>query len=79
MFTKQDFERLKELFATKDDLKGIKQEIKEEIKEEIIIFKDEILHEIVAFREEMAVIIGYSDRIENHDQRIEKLEKVVLH
>ncbi len=74
MFTKQDFLQLKEIFATKDDLKALEKKLTNDI----LNFKDEILHEIVAFREEMSVVIGYSDRIENHDQRIEKLEKVVL-
>lgn len=78
MLTKQDFDRLREIFVTKDDFYSLKDEVKE-LKNDIVIFKDEILHEIVAFREEMAVVTGYSNRIEDHDQRIGKLEKVVLH
>ncbi|MBI3366837.1 hypothetical protein HY041_04395 [Candidatus Roizmanbacteria bacterium] len=75
MFTKQDFEQLKEIFATKEDLNRLENKLNNNM----LNFKDEILHEIVAFREEMAVVTGYSDRIEDHDQRIEKLEKIVLH
>jgi len=58
------FEKRFATFATKDD---------------IINFKDSILSEIIKLREDMTVVIGYSDRIEDHDQRIEKLETTIYH
>lgn len=74
MFTKRDFEQLKEIFATKDDLNALERKLNNNI----FNFKDEILHEIVAMREELAVVISYAHRLENHEHRIEKLEEVVL-
>ena len=44
MLTKNDWKKLEEKFATKEDLKGFKKEILEAI----ISFKDAILHEIPA-------------------------------
>jgi hypothetical protein len=75
MLTKRDFDRLREIFATKDEL----YDLEKKLNNSILNFKDQILHEIVAMREELSVVIGYSHRLENHDQRIEKLEKVVIH
>ena len=72
MLTTTDLKKIKEI--TRDE---IQTELRKELKNDIVTFKDEILHEIVAFREEMAVVTGYSDRIEDHDQRIEKLETAV--
>ena len=37
-------------------------------------FKDDILFEIKAMREELAIVIGYRQRIEDHEERIEVLE-----
>lgn len=65
--TKEDFKR----FATKEDLKNYAT------KDDLINFKDSILTEIIKLREDIAVVIGYRDMIENHDQRIEKLETTV--
>ncbi len=58
-------------FATKDDLKGYAN------KEDIIKFKDAILKEIRDMRDEVALVIGYKDQIEDHEDRIDVLEKVV--
>ena len=41
----------------------------------VISFKDDILHEIKAMREELAIITGYKDQIEDHEFRIETIEK----
>lgn len=67
MLTKIDINKLKEILVTKDELK--------ELKNNIISFKDEILHEIIKLREDITVVIGYRDMIEDHEQRIIKLEK----
>ena len=83
MLTKSDIKNLKEIFATKDDLKrfATKDELKSEVfslqselKSDILNFKDEILHEIRSMRQELIVIIGYKDQIEDHEVRLEKLE-----
>ena len=67
--TKNDLKR----FATKDDLKNYAT------RDDLINFKDSILNEIIKLREDIEVVIGYRDMIENHDQRIEKLETTVYH
>ncbi|MBI5122227.1 hypothetical protein HZA75_00045 [Candidatus Roizmanbacteria bacterium] len=71
--TKEDLEVALEKYATKDDLLNVTKELKNDI----LDFKDSILHEIIKLREDITVVIGYSDRIEDHDQRIEKLETAV--
>ena len=60
MITDADVTKLKKTFATKTDL---------------LDFKDTILHEIKGLREEVTIVIGYKDQIEDHDYRIERLEK----
>ena len=60
-----------ERVATKDELKSVK----DELKELIISFKDNILHELQAIRDNQELITGYKDQIENHDLRIEHIEK----
>lgn len=73
MLTKKDINLLKETFATKDELK---EELKKyATKEDIVTFKDEILHEIVKLRDEVAIVGGQRDMLEDHDQRIETIEK----
>jgi hypothetical protein len=69
MITDKDVSKLEKKFATKDDLK------KYASKEDMVNFKDEILHEIKGLREEISIVIGYKDEIEDHDYRIERLEK----
>ncbi len=63
MLTSKDFDKLGEKFASKND---------------IVMFKDAILAEIQKMRDELAIIIGYKDQIEDHETRIEKLEKVAF-
>jgi len=86
MITDADVTKLKKTFATKDDLKAMearqdkKFATKDDLKmyatkNDMIDFKDEILHEIKSMREEVAIVTGYKDQIENHDYRIERLEK----
>ena len=71
MLTNNDIAKLKEVFATKEELNDLKSELKNDIVE----FKDAILHEIVAMREELAVTLGHRDMLEDHETRITKLEK----
>ena len=62
MITDADVKKLEKKFASKEDL---------------INFKDSILSEIIKLREDIEVVIGYRDMIEDHNQRIEKLETAV--
>jgi hypothetical protein len=71
MLTKTDWKKLKETFATKEELK----EFKTEILAAIISFKDVILHEIQGLREDVTIVTGYKDQIEDHETRIETIEK----
>lgn len=77
MITDADIKKIEKAFtkkfATKEDLKNYAT------REDMIDFKDSILSEIIKLREDIAVVIGYRDMIENHDQRIEKLETTVYH
>ena len=68
--------------ATKEDLKGFatKDDLQQELskyatKDDLIGFKDTILHELQAIRDNQELITGYKDQIENHDLRIEHIEK----
>lgn len=67
MLTKIDINKLKEVFVTKGEFKDLKNDI--------VAFKDEILHEIIKLRDDITVVIGYRNMIEDHEQRIIKLEK----
>ena len=69
-------------FATKDDLKDFvtKDDLKQEFskyatKNDLIGFKDTILHELQAIRDNQELITNYKDQIEDHDFRIEHIEK----
>lgn len=81
MLTKSDLKQIQNLlnralkgFATKDDLQGLKKELKNDI----VQFKDDILHEIIELREANTITTGYRDLIEDHNERIEKLEGKVF-
>ena len=52
--------------ATKSELK--------ELKNDIYLFKDEILHEILKLREDNTIILHQRERIDDHEERLEKLE-----
>lgn len=67
--TLDDIKILKTIFATKNDLKNYAT------KADIVSFKDVILKEIKDMREEVTLVIGYKDQIEDHEDRIEKIEK----
>ena len=71
MITDADIAKLKIVFVTKDDLSAMEKRQKDER----ISFKDAILKEISDMRDEVALVIGYKDQIEDHEDRIELLEK----
>jgi hypothetical protein len=71
MITKTDITKLEEKFVTKEEfLRETKS-----IKTLIIEFKDAILHEIQGLREDVTIVTGYKDQIEDHETRIETIEK----
>jgi len=66
-------------------IRGLKDSLDDEsalIKEQNLEFKDEILGEIKAMREELAATLGqygrHEDTLDNHEKRIEKVEKTVF-
>lgn len=69
MITNVDITKLKAVFATKDDLKEFAK------KDDLVNFKDEILKEIRDMRADNILLTGYKDQIEDHDLRIEHIEK----
>lgn len=73
--TRQDFTEIlqKELknFATKDDLNALENKFETKV----IEFKDTILKEISDLRVDVTIVTGQRDMLEDHDQRIETIEK----
>lgn len=63
--------KLEEKFVTKEDLKKTEKKFTDLL----IDFKDAILKEIKNLRDDVALVTGYKDQIEDHDYRIERLEK----
>lgn len=57
--------------ATMEDYRKMRMEIRSDAAQ----FKDEILHELIKVRENFAVVTGWGDKIEDHEERIEVLEK----
>lgn len=71
--TRKDLQEELKDYPTKVDLQN---ELKNSAtKDDLITFKDEILHEIVKMRDEVAIVGGQRDMLEDHDQRIETMEK----
>jgi len=65
---------------TQQDIKTIQSMIDtnhQSLKNDILQFKDEILTEIVHLRDDFAILTGYRDSLEDHEQRIDELEKHV--
>lgn len=65
MLTKRDFETIRNIIA----------EAQQKLKEDMLAFKDEVLHEITSMRDEIGILVGYRDMIEDHENRLQKLEK----
>ncbi len=79
--TRQDLTEIlrKELknFATKDDLNSFEKRIGDRFatKGDLVTFKDAILKEIKDMRDEVAIVGGQRDMLEDHELRIETVEK----
>ena len=86
MLTKKDLKLIAELYneSRKEFARGFGQlreemsQLREEIKDRIYKSEDKILKELADMRDELIITSGYSDRLENHEERIESLEKQVL-
>lgn len=86
MLTKTDLKSIKQLISDAVD-DGNKELIeafskfhiatKKELEEKIITFKDQILVEIKKLQEDTTTVSGYKDQIENHEKRLDKLEKIL--
>jgi len=71
MITDKDISKLKQVFASKDDLSTAVKELKNEI----VKFKDEIVGRLNKIDDELTVTNGYGDQLEDHDNRLKKVEK----
>lgn len=62
-----------------DDVKKMMKEVLKEAKvpstDTLAQFKDDLIKEIKDLRDEVTLVTGYKDQIEDHDYRIEKIEK----
>ena len=81
MLTKKDAKN----FSTKQDLKRMvdaivlqmvemNKKIIKEIHNDILSFKDEIVHDYVKVQDDFVVVKGWGDKIEDHEQRMVRLE-----
>lgn len=82
MLTKRDIfllkEAFKEDFVTRAEFNEFREEMRESLKEmrhDMLQFKDDILWEIKGMREELMMVAGHRQIIEDHEVRIDKLEK----
>ena len=71
--TRKDLTEELKRFATKDDLNNAIKDLAS--KEDLVTFKDAILHEIAKMRDEVAIVGGQRDILEDHELRIETVEK----
>ncbi len=72
MITKRDIEELKKTFPTKQEMAAA---IQKAIKETKPGWLDEMMGEIKTMRDELAIVTGYKDQIEDHEVRIDLVEK----
>ncbi len=64
--------------SVRKELKDDISDLRKELKNDIVTFKDQILTEIIKLPDDMTIVQGWSDRMEDHEVRIEKLEKKTL-
>lgn len=64
---------------TKSDLQSLRaliEELHKTFRNEVVKFKDEILKELVKIRQDYEVMKGYKDQLEDHEERLTKLENI---
>lgn len=76
--TTEELEKILEQYPTKEDLKQALEKTEKSLTNTVTEFKDAILHEIKGMREESTVVTGYKDQLEDHEERIDKLEHVAF-
>lgn len=59
----------------RDVLKEEIQSVEKRFENKVLEFKDAILKEIKDMRDEVAIVGGQRDMLEDHDQRIETIER----
>ncbi len=76
MITKKDIEELKKTFPTKEEMtEAIQKAVQGGIRDTKPYWLDEMMGEIKKMRDEVAIVGGYKDQIEDHEIRIETVEK----
>lgn len=55
------------------------QDSQAQTKEDLVRFKDDILSKIQDLRDDVAVVTGYRQMLEDHDQDLEKLKELHPH
>lgn len=75
MLTKSDLKSVQELFN------DFAETLKKEIKDNVITRLDKVIGELKTIRDEQTIMVGkqseHTDTLEDHDTRIEKLEKIL--
>lgn len=71
MLTQKDFDEIEKIIDEKLD-----QKIKFlPTKDDFYTKMDEVMGELQEMREDLTVVSGYKDRLENHEERITRLEE----
>lgn len=86
MITTSDINKLKTVFATKDDLRELRQELKQELKEETkkqsVFLVEEITNVISTLGEgiqnSLNQIKVHRDILKQHEHRLDKLENKII-
>lgn len=71
--TRKEFTRKTETFKNQT-IEAIKKEAKK-VRSDIAKFTSEILGKLANMEDNLTITEGYSDKLENHEERIEKLEQ----
>lgn len=64
------------LEVLKQELKSDIDIVKQELKSDILTFKDQILGKLEKIEQDMTVSNGYGDQLEEHADKIERLEQI---
>lgn len=77
MLTNKDLTKIDQLIRKRTQ--ESEKRVKNAIKEDILQFKDEVLGELQDLRDDVAVVTGYRQMLEDHDQDLEKLKAAHPH
>ncbi len=76
MLSKNDLEQIKDIIT--QAIQTSEKNIKAELKEEILQFKDEVMGRFQHIDEEIAILAGHQDVWEDHENRIQNIEKHIF-